>query len=309
LKRIAVSGGTGFIGRHLVSTLVERGDDVAVLSRSPARVERTFGGRVRAVRWDPSSDASAGLIRALDGGSAVINLAGEQAVGVRYTENAKRRIRESRVDCTQRIVDAMSQLEADARPKLLVCASGVNYYGLRPADQTVDETSPPGDDFLASVCVEWEQTARQAEALGARVILTRFGVVLASDGGALTQMARPFKLFVGGRIGSGAQMVSWVHIDDVVGVLLRCLDDESLTGPVNVVSPTPVSNAELSRLIGQALRRPAWLPVPAAALRLAFGDGAEPVLGGQRVQPTVLQRAGYAFAYTEPRTALESCLG
>jgi hypothetical protein len=309
LKRIAVSGGTGFIGRHLVSTLVERGDEVAVLSRSPARVERTFGGRVRAVRWDPSSGANAGLIRALDGGSAVINLAGEQAVGVRYTENAKRRIRESRVESTQLVVDAMSQLEPDARPKLFVCASGVGYYGSRPPEETLDETSPPGEDFLASVCVEWEQTARQAEALGVRVILARFGVVLASNGGALAQMARPFKLFVGGRIGSGEQIVCWVHIDDVVGILLRCVDDETLSGPVNVVSPTPVSNAELSRLIGDALRRPTWLPVPAAALRLAFGDGAEPVLGGQRVQPAVLQRAGYAFAYTEPRTALESCLG
>ncbi len=302
--RVAITGGTGFIGTHLVRALCARGDAVTVLTRRPESVARLGDGVMGAV-WDPAKAGD--WFEVLSDQDALVHLAGEQAVGVRWTEAAKRRIHDSRVDSTRLLVEAIAANEK--RPRVFVCASGINIYGARPGDEEVDEQGSTGDDFLARVAVDWEEAARGAEALDVRVVSTRFGVVLARDGGALEQLALPFKLFAGGPIGSGKQVVSWVHIDDVVGIVLRCLDDESIQGGVNVVAPRAVTSAELSRAIGKALGRPSWLKVPAAALKVRFGEGAGPLVTGQRVVPRVMQEHGYCWHYPELAPALEQALG
>jgi uncharacterized protein len=306
VKRIVVAGGTGFIGRHLVRGLTERGDEVVVLSRSAETVERAFGNTVRAVVYDPLERGQ--WYEALNGSNAVVNLAGEQVVGRRYTSEIKRRVRESRIETTHRLVEAIA--EAQSRPALLISASGVDFYAARDKDQPSDETSEPGSALLARLCVEWEGAARRAEAYGVRVVYARFGLVLAADGGALEQMVRPFRLFAGGPIGSGEQVVSWVHIDDAVKMLLYCIDEPGLTGPVNVVSPNAVTNAELARAIGRSLGRPSWLPAPGFALKLLFGsEGAEPLLTGRRVLPEVMRRHHFVWRYPLLDAALEQTLG
>lgn len=305
MARIVVTGGTGFIGSHLVRALVGRGDSVTVLSRDPASVLRRLGEGVIGRGWNP--DQAGDWFGELSGQDAVVHLAGERAVGVRWTDAAKRRIHGSRVDSTRLLVEAMAA--ASERPRAFVCASGINIYGAHPGDEEIDEQGAVGSDFLARVAFDWEAAARDAEALGVRVVSTRFGVVFARDGGAIEQMALPFKLFAGGPLGSGKQVVSWVHVDDVIGILLRCLDDEGIQGAVNVVAPSPVTNAELSRAIGKVLGRPSWLKVPAAALKARFGEGAGPLVTGQRVVPRVMQERGYSWQYPELGRALQQALG
>jgi uncharacterized protein (TIGR01777 family) len=306
VKRIVIAGGTGFIGRHLVRALAERGDEVSVLSRSAETVERALGGAARAVVYTPLERGK--WYEALNGVDAVVNLAGEQVVGRRHTKENKRRMRESRVETTHRLVEAIA--EAKSRPALLISASGIDYYGAHDKSEPIDETAAPGAAGLARLCVEWEEAARRAEAYGVRVVCARFGIVLASDGGALEQMVRPFRLFAGGPIGNGEQVVSWVHIDDVVGVVLRCIDDTALAGPVNVVAPNAVTNAELARAIGRSIGRPSWLPAPGFALKLMFGsEGAEPILTGRRAVPEVMRRHQFVWRYPHLDAALAETLG
>jgi uncharacterized protein len=306
VKRMVVAGGTGFIGQHLVKALVERGDEVAVLSRRPENVQRALGDKVQAIAYDPFSRGP--WYDALDGVDVVVNLAGEQLVGKRLTSERKQLVRQSRLETTHRLVEAIA--EAEPRPKLLISASGVGYYGAHESSQALDEKSEPGTDPIARLCVEWEAAAQRAEAYGVRVVCTRFGIVLASDGGALEQMARPFRLFAGGPIGSGEQVVSWVHIDDAVTMLLFSIDQPALAGPVNVVAPNPVTNAELARAIGRSLRRPSWLPAPGFALKLLFGsEGAEPMLTGQRALPEVMRRHHFVWRYPHLDAALAQTLG
>ena len=225
-KRIGVVGGTGFVGVHLVQALAARGDEPSVITRDPDRAKSRLGGNVPAIEWDPERSDS--TLR-LSGFDAVVNLAGETAVAVRYTDKTKNRIRSSRIDLTERLVAAL--VSAEPRVRTLVNASGVNYYGAHPPDQQLAETASAGFDFLARVAVDWEAAAKKAEAGGVRVVLARLGMVLAGDGGALEQMALPFRLFVGGRIGSGEQMMSWIHIDDAVRMLLRCIDESASRAP------------------------------------------------------------------------------
>jgi uncharacterized protein (TIGR01777 family) len=304
VKRIVVSGGTGFIGSHLVKALAARGDEVTVLSRKPELIARQFGASgVRGAGW---GSGVGDLASHLSGQDAVVNLAGERAVGVRYTEERKRRIVESRVGTTRAIVEALEA--AEPRPASFVSASGAGYYGARAPDLRLDESAPAGDDFLARLCVDWEAAAHGAERHGVRVVILRFGIVLAPDGGALEVMARPFRAFVGGRIGSGQQVVSWLHLEDALAVLLAAIDDERLSGPVNAVSPNGATNAQISREIGRILGRPAWLPAPAFALKALFGEGAEPILTGQRAVPGVLEARGHAWHFAELGPALENCL-
>jgi uncharacterized protein len=298
---LVVTGGTGFVGGRIVREAVARGHQVVVPSRrpDPARLPAGAVG----VPWDLDTDAWYGL---LDGKDAVIHLAGEQAVGARWTEETKARILESRVRSTERLVEAMWR--ARSRPKVFVCASAVGYYGPR-GDEPIDERGAAGTDFLADVCKRWEAAARKATEIGVRVVRARLGIVLGRGGGALAEMIKPFKLFVGGPIGSGKQVVSWVHLDDAAGMFLRIAEDASLEGPINLTSPNPVRNAELSAAIGAVLRRPSFVRVPEGALRMRFGEGAEPLVTGQRVLPAVMQAAGYVWKFPEVRGALEDVLG
>jgi uncharacterized protein (TIGR01777 family) len=310
VKRVLISGGSGFIGKHLVLALAARGDEVSVLTRRASQVAELFGNQARAIEWDPSPRPNDAPRRpwfaSLSGQDAVVHLAGEQAVGKRYTHEVKQRIYDSRVESTLQMVEAIG--EAHPRPRVLVHASAVGYYGGTLTDEAFHEESPPGADFLATVTRDWEAAAARARDYGVRVVAARFGIVLGRDGGALETMARPFKLFAGGPIASGRQVVSWVHIEDAVRALVRCIDDEGLAGPVNVTSPHAVSNQELSRAMGDVLHRPSWARVPEAALRAMFGEGAVPIVTGQRALPTVLQRAGFEWRYAELRPALEEAL-
>jgi uncharacterized protein len=299
MKRIVVSGGSGYIGSALVKHLVARGDSVTVLTRGAAR-----DGNPRSVTWDPYQVGD--WARAFDGVDAVVHLAGERAVGVRYTEAMKRRIHDSRVITTQNVVRALAA--ASVKPQVLVSASAVGYYGNRPATERVDESAKPGDDFLARLCIDWEAASERARDLGVRVVNPRIGVVFGPGDGPLKLMALPFKLFVGGKIGTGEQGVSWIHLDDAVAALTTCIDDESMPAKVNVCSPNPASNAEVSAAIAKVLHRPSWLTAPKFGLKVLFGEGAETILTGQYAVPGVLQARTNAFKYRALADAIEVSL-
>jgi uncharacterized protein (TIGR01777 family) len=220
----------------------------------------------------------------------VFNLAGEPVAEGRWTDERKRRIRDSRVLGTRNLVAGLAGLTT--RPRVLVSASAVGYYGDR-GDQTLDETSSPGHGFLADVCVEWEREALAAERLGIRVVCVRTGIVLAHGGGALAKMLTPFRMGAGGKLGNGRQWMPWIHLDDEVGILLHAMKDARLHGAINAVGPRPVTNAEFTRALGRAMHRPAFLPVPKTALRLAFGEMSEILTASQRVLPKEAERTGY----------------
>jgi hypothetical protein len=237
---------------------------------------------------------------------AIVNLAGESLAAGRWTAERKAEIRRSRIEGTRAIVNAITT--ADPRPKVLVNASAVGYYGDR-GDEPLDETSRPGTGFLARVCVEWEAEARRAEALGVRVVLLRTGVVIAPDGGAVSAMLLPFRAALGGRLGSGRQWISWVHRDDVIGLIRDVVAKEEYAGAVNATSPNPVTNRDFTRALARAVHRPAVLPVPGIALRLLFGEMATTLLTGQRVLPRVAERTGYQWREPELPAALETSVG
>lgn len=304
MSRVVVSGATGFVGRSLSRALVARGYEVVALTRDPDAAKTKLPESVRAERWDPN-DAAA-LVPGVDGAQAVVHLAGEQAVGKRWSERVKREIMDSRVHGAERLVSAIER--ASNRPKVLVSSSGVGYYGPH-GDEALHEKAPAGADYLARVTIAWEGAASRAEALGVRVVRTRFGIVFGKGGGALVEMVKPFKLFVGGPIGTGKQMVSWIHLDDVVSALVLSIEDESLSGAVNVVSPNAVRNEDLARHIGAVLKRPSAIPVPEVALRIRFGEGADALVTGQNAVPAVLQSKGFTWKYPEVKGALEEALG
>ena len=255
--------------------------------------------------WDPSPGAAASAVFS-EVYDVIVNLSGEQAVGVRYSERVKAGILNSRVDTTRWLVRAIEQ--AELKPKVFVCASGTGFYGSSLSSARVDESAPAGTDFLALVCVAWEAAAQGAEKFGVRVVSARIAPVLSEQGGALEALLRPFKLFVGGPIGSGKQGFSWLHLDDHVAALLRICDDSALSGPVNLCAPNPLSNAELSGIIADLLGRPALLKAPAFALKALFGEGAEPLLGGHFAVPRALERVGFEFRYADVRSALTAIL-
>ncbi len=295
---ILLAGGTGFIGRALTEALTARGDRVTLLTRSAASAASAPAG-TRAVVWD--GRASGDWIGTADGADAVVNLSGESVAGGRWTPARKLALIKSRVDSTRALVAAISQ--ASRRPRVLVNASAVGYYGEVPEGE-VPENAPQGRDFLAALCGQWEREALAAEPLGTRVVLARLGVVLARGGGALARMELPFKLGLGGPMGSGRQAFPWIHRDDALGALRFALDSGELSGPVNFVAPGAVTNAEFSKALGRALRRPALLPAPAFAVRLALGEMSSMLLGGQRAVPGKLAVAGYAFKHPDIAGAL-----
>jgi uncharacterized protein (TIGR01777 family) len=291
--RVLVTGGTGLVGRRACDGLRAAGHTVTVVSRDPGRVP------ARAVGWDA-------LREAMPETDAIVNLAGEPIGGARWTRARKAEIRRSRIEGTRALVDALAA--AEPRPSVLVSASAVGYYGDR-GDERLDETAKPGTDFLARVCIEWEAEARRAEALGLRVVLLRLGVVLAPDGGALAVMLLPFRAGLGGPLGSGTQWMSWIHRDDVVGLIGDALTNEAYAGPVNATSPNPVTNKEFTRALARAVHRPAFLPVPGFSLHLLLGEMANMLLTGQRVLPGVAERQGHVWRQPELPAALETCVG
>ena len=280
---ITITGATGFIGRHLVQSLARDHHSVRALSRAA---------------WDVLAGEPPAA--SLTGTDAVVHLAGSP-VSQRWTPWAKKEIRASRVQGTHHLITALSTLKQ--RPMVLVCASAIGIYGDR-GDEVLTEESPVGTGFLADVCREWESEADLAESLGVRVVKLRFGIALGRKGGALEKMLPPFRAFMGGRLGSGSQWMSWIHINDIVG-LIRCALANPLSGVVNATAPNPVRNIEFTQVLGAALHRPTIFPVPAPALRALFGDMASVLLASQRVLPKAAEAAGYTFAFPELGPALQ----
>lgn len=303
--RVLLTGATGLIGLALADALRDRGDQVVALSRDQQRGQRVLGEAVEVHAWPHPNDEPPPEA-ALRGADAVIHLLGEP-VAQRWTEESKRRIRESRVNATRSLVAGLSSLAEADRPRVLVSQSATGYYGPR-GDEIVDEHSSAGSDFLAEVVVEWEREALAASSL-TRVALTRTGVVISPSGGALAKMLPFFRLGIGGPVAGGRQFVPWVHLDDVVGVLLLCVDDERAAGPLNLTAPNPVDNAEFSRALGRALKRPAVLPVPGFAIGLLYGEMAQMVTTGQRAVPSRLKELGYEFRQPQIGPALRAALG
>lgn len=304
--KVAVSGATGNIGLALVQALVARGDSVAALSRDPERARARFPAGVEALAW-PDPKGAPPPAEALAGSQAVVHLLGEP-VAQRWSAEAKQEIRDSRVFSTRNLVAGLGSLAAAERPRVLVSQSASGYYGSR-GDERVDESAPAGDDFLAGVTVAWEAEARAAEALGIRVAITRTGVVLSESGGALETMLPFFKAGVGGPVAGGKQYVPWIHADDVVRAVLFCIDNEGAAGPLNFTAPEPATNKELSRALGRVLRRPAFAPVPAMAVKTLYGEMASIVTGGVRAVPRRLSELGFTFERPQLEDALRDTTG
>ena len=298
-----VTGATGFVGRALVQSLLGRGDEVTAWVRDEHRARQRLGARVQLCAI---ASAQAELARRLSSVDVVVNLAGESVLGGAWTAGRKRALRESRVDLTQQLMAACA---AAARPpRVVISASAVGYYG-DAADAYLDEHSPGGTGFLAALCVDWERAAAAAQAWGARVALLRIGIVLAPDGGALGAMLPAFMLGVGGPLGSGAQYMPWIHRDDLVGIILQAAHDARFAGAINCSAPEPVSSRVFARTLGQVMKRPSVLRVPAFALRLVLGERAQVALQSQRAVPRALETWGFAFRHPQLDAALRQCVG
>ena len=296
--KCVVSGGTGFIGRRIVDSLLHNGDYVGVWSRKPGREKRAA---VQSFFWDPlAGDPPEDSINRMD---AVIHLAGE-TVAQRWNPEVKRRIRDSRVLGTRRLVDAIARVQH--KPRVLVSASAIGIYGDR-GDEVLTESSAPGPGFLAGTCREWEAEAVRATEFGLRVVRLRIGFVLGKDGGALAKMAPAFRAFAGGRLGSGKQWMPWIHAVDVADLFVYAVRNE-ISGVWNATSPNPVTNAEFTREMGKVLHRPAVFPVPPFGLKLAFGEMGQHMLDSARVIPEAATKAGFSFRYPQLAPALQDLL-
>jgi uncharacterized protein (TIGR01777 family) len=300
--KIIVTGASGLVGSSLVPSLLGRGHEVTQLVR---RGSKGASGGVREVEWQPERgeiDAAA-----LEGHDAAVHLAGENIAGGRWTDERKRRIRDSRVQGTRLLAETLAGL--NSKPRALVSASAIGYYGDRGAE-TLTEQSAAGTGFLPEVCREWEEATEPAVEAGIRTVLLRFGLILSAEGGALAKMLLPFKLGVGGKVGDGKQFYSWITLTDVIDIIHFALANENLSGAINVVAPEPVTNVEFTRSLGRALNRPTFFPVPAFGARLAFGEMADALLlASERVVPERLTSAGYEFKYPTLDGALRHVLG
>jgi uncharacterized protein len=301
--RVLVTGASGRIGKALCEELLGRGDEVVGLTRNPgkateAQPQVTWHG------WEPTLERPTDA--AFEGVDGVINLVGEK-INQRWSDDAKKKIMETRRTATHNLVGAIEGLAT--KPKVLVSQSAVGYYGNR-GDETLDETSSPGDSFDAQVCVEWEKTAHEVDAAGVRLAIVRTGQVMETEGGILGELLLPFKLGLGGPLAGGRQWVPWIHLSDEVGVLAWALDTESVSGVVNGTAPKPVTNKEWSKALGRALHRPAVLPIPGVAVEVKFGrEFGKVAQGGQRVLPRRTEELGYAFKFPEIDGALRNLVG
>jgi len=298
--RILISGSTGFLGTALAKTLEQQGHSIARLVRPRTTQKSADGSPAQTVPWDPV--AGQFDVAGAEGADALIHLAGASIAGGRWNASRKDLLRTSRVDATRHLFGALAKLQRP--PRVIVAASAIGYYGNR-GDETLTEASAPGNDFLAGLCRQWEaETARSAE-FGARVVIPRFGIILAAHGGALPRMALPFKLGAGGRLGDGRQWMSWLTLREVTSIIQFALATSGLAGPVNAVTPNPVRNSEFTRVLAKTLHRPALFPAPAFALRLALGEMADALLlVSQKVMPSKLTDSGYAFQQPNLESAL-----
>jgi hypothetical protein len=301
--RIIIAGGSGLIGSALAQDLAKDKHEVIILSRNPARLSPVTS-EVKFITWDGKTQQGWGKV--VEGVNAIINLAGANIAGegflpARWTRARKENIRLSRLNAGKAITEAISS--AREKPGVLVQASGIGYYGPR-GDEVIDESATPGRDFMAQLSQEWEQSTAQVEGQGVRRVIIRTGVVLSKEGGALSRLLLPYKLFMGGPLGNGRQVLSWIHIDDEVKAIRFLIDTQDSHGAYNLTAPHPVTNAELGKQIAKFLRRPYFLPVPGFAMRWAFGEVSTVVLDGQRVHPNRLLNSGFEFRYPTSDKAL-----
>ena len=304
MKRVIVSGGTGLIGRALVSSLAADGHEVVVLSRNPDKYRVDLPQGVSAVYWDAQTVGD--WAGAVDGSGAVVNLAGESLSGAgflpdRWSATKKSHIRESRTGAGAALVEAIAL--AKNKPEVLIQASAVGYYG-PTTGEWIDESAAPGDDFLAMTCIDWEAGTAPAESMDVRRAITRFGLVLSNEGGALPRLLLPTRLYAGGYFGNGRQYWSWIHIDDAIRAIRFLIENESAKGPFNLVAPNPATSREFGKALGRSLSRPSVMPVPGFAMRLLAGEAATTVLDGQRATPGKLEKLGFVFRFAELDEAL-----
>ena len=302
--RIIITGGTGMIGMPLSQALIAGGHEVTVLTRSPANVKNSPAG-VQIQQWDGNSAQGWGHLA--DGAGAIINLAGEGIADGRWSATRKQALRQSRLSAGKAVVEAITA--AGNKPRVLIQASAVGYYGTATGDEMVTEAHSPGNDFLSKICFDWETSTASAARLGVRRAVIRTGIVLSNAGGAFPKLVMPFKFFVGGPVGNGKQWLPWIHIDDEVRAIQFLVVNEKAEGPVNLAAPDPVTNAEMSKLIGEVLGRPAFLSAPGIAMKAVFGEMSQLLLDGQRVIPKKLQELGFTFKFETPQSALRDLLG
>lgn len=295
--RIAIAGGTGFVGKALTNKLLELGHEIFVLTRDDQN--RDNRNNMTYVQWLTDGSDPARRLQHID---VIINLAGESINSGRWTNNRKNRIQKSRLEATDEMISTIKQLEG--KPRVLINASAIGYYGTSLTDTFTEKTNEVGKDFLATTVGLWEERASQATEPGIRTVLCRFGIILDKKEGALPRMVLPYKWYAGGTVGSGEQWMSWIHLDDVVDAILFIIENEAISGPVNFTSPYPIRMEELGKAIGKALNRPHWMPAPAFALKIALGEMSLLVLEGQRVLPEKLQKFGYSFQYKQIHEAL-----
>lgn len=310
---VAIVGGTGFIGRNVTPLLTADGHRVTIVSRNPDKASTVLQAETFVRRWDPLNRDT--LEQAVRGQDAVVNLAGASLAEGRWTQARKHVLRASRIETTRMLVNTLSNLPATVRPKTFISASGIGYYGLETAEPSklrtgsADENTKPGEGFLADLSVEWEREAFRATDVGVRTVCLRIGMVLGKDGGALPKMLLPFKMFLGGPIGDGTQPVSWIHVEDLGRLLAVVLKRDSFQGPLNAVSPHPVTMNEFCRQVGKTLGRPSWLPVPAFALKIALGETSTLMTHGQSVHPLMAGQLGFTYTYSSLDSALAAILG
>lgn len=298
MATILLTGGTGFIGSELVRELLAEGHKVTLLSRNPVVATNLFGTKIQSVAWDFSAPLTLAINH-----DHVIHLAGEPIFGRRWNTAFKAKLRNSRIESTRRIVEAMGK--AKTKPHTFLCASAVGYYGDR-GDERLDEKSSGVSDFLGELCSDWEKTAEAATALGIRVVRLRIGIVLGSGGGALKAMLPPFKAGMGGPLSHGDQWMSWIHLKDVTAAIRHAVSHPGVKGAVNLVSPSPVKNKEFAHTLGAVLHRPAFLPIPRFALKLVVGEVSAILTASQRVHPQALLDSGFKFRFSDLRPALDS---
>ncbi|MDX1591764.1 MAG: TIGR01777 family oxidoreductase [Balneolaceae bacterium] len=294
-KQILITGGTGFIGTHLSEMLMKQGHFLTIVTRSPEAHKSEEAKNQKFISWDDLSS----VMESID---VVINMAGENLFGQRWTPEVKERLYNSRIKTTRKLVDAMRA--SVSKPEVLISTSGVNYYKDSGDEVITEEDGEPGDNFLANLCKDWEKEAELASSLGVRVVIARFGIVLEKNGGVIEKMRLPFKLFAGGPVGSGDQYMPWIHMEDLCRILIYAMENDEMNGALNACAPEPVTMNEFADELGEVMNRPSFFRVPEFVLDVVLGEAALPVTSSLRVQPKVLQKSGFQFEYDDIGLAL-----